>query len=128
MTISANTDIVPGMKLKDSETAFAALSDATRLRILHLLSAGELCVCDLMTVLKEPQSKISRHLGYLRGAKLVEARKEGLWMYYRLSKPSAKIFRTILGSLGCCSDDFDELKKDLKELRKAGSCLVSCCK
>ena len=44
---------------------FKALADETRLRIVELLTQGELCVCDLMDVLEEPQSKISRHLSYL---------------------------------------------------------------
>ncbi|OGW85630.1 MAG: hypothetical protein A3C35_01985 [Omnitrophica bacterium RIFCSPHIGHO2_02_FULL_46_11] len=116
------------MKLKDSQTIFGALADPTRFRILSLLAEGELCVCDVMSVLKEPQSKVSRHLAYLRRAKLVEARKEGLWMYYRLTKPSTKAFRAIFEALNCCRSDVKELKKDLSEFRKNKSSLVSCCK
>ena len=47
---------------------FRAFSDRTRLRILHLLRGGELCVCDLVAVIDVPQPKISRHLAYLRRA------------------------------------------------------------
>ncbi|HUP61807.1 MAG TPA: metalloregulator ArsR/SmtB family transcription factor [Thermoanaerobaculia bacterium] len=64
---------------------FAAFSDPTRLRILHLLRAGELCVGDLVTILDMPQPAISRHLAYLRRSALVETRKSGLWMCYSLT-------------------------------------------
>lgn len=115
------------MKLKDSQIVFNALADETRFRILNLLHEGELCVCDVMRILKEPQSKVSRHLAYLRKAKLVEARKEGLWMYYRLSKPSIRTFGAVLDALSHGRSDFEELKKDLNELRKNRNCLVACC-
>lgn len=116
------------MNLKESESFFNALADRTRYRILSLLGEGELCVCDLMRVLKEPQSKISRHLSYLRQAKLVQARKEGLWMYYRLSKFSVRTFRGVLETLQKGRTDFEELNRDLKEFRKNKGCLVACCK
>ncbi len=70
---------------------FKALSDETRLRILSLLTTGELCVCDLMAVLDLPQSTVSRHLAYLRNTGLVEDRRQGIWMYYRLAKPSSEL-------------------------------------
>ena len=80
-----------------------------------------------MRVLKEPQSKVSRHLGYLRRAGLVQARKQGLWMHYRLARPTAKTFKTVFEALGHARSEFDELKTDLKEFRKSKSCLVGCC-
>ena len=69
---------------------FRAFSDRTRLRILSMLDRspagqGELCVCEIVGVLGVPQPKVSRHLAYLRRAGLVEARRDGLWMYYRLA-------------------------------------------
>jgi ArsR family transcriptional regulator, arsenate/arsenite/antimonite-responsive transcriptional repressor len=64
---------------------FKALSEEIRLRILALLVDGELCVCDLMAVLSLPQSTISRHLASLRHAGLVEGRRQGIWMHYRLA-------------------------------------------
>jgi ArsR family transcriptional regulator len=116
------------VKLKNSQTVFNALADETRLRILNLLSEGELCVCDLMNVLKEPQSKVSRHLAYLRQAGLVEGRKEGLWMHYRLSKPTARVYGLILKAVRCCRSEFDEFGRDLRSLNKKRDCLVGCCK
>lgn len=116
------------MKLKESTIVFNALADETRLRILSLLSEGELCVCDLMRVLKVPQSKISRHLAYLRRSKLVEGRKEGLWMHYRLSKPSSKTLKALLSAVNLNRSDFEELNEDIREFNKEKSCLVACCK
>lgn len=64
---------------------FKALSEPIRLRIIALLTGGERCVCDLMAVLDLPQSTVSRHLSALRNSGWVEGRREGLWMYYRLT-------------------------------------------
>lgn len=67
-----------------------ALSDPTRLRIVSLLRHGELCVCDLTEALQTPQSKVSRHLAFLKNAGWVKARRSGKWVYYQLlvSEPS----------------------------------------
>jgi ArsR family transcriptional regulator len=82
-----------------SET-FKALSDETRLRIMTLLLENdELCVCDLVGALGETQSKVSRHLRYLYHAGLVEDRREGLWMHYRISSDLAPAQRTIVAAL-----------------------------
>src|SRR3954467_15869359 len=72
-------------QLLQLEGVFKALADATRLRILHLLMAGEVCVCDIHDSLKIPQARASRYLAYLRRVGLVTARREGLWMHYRLA-------------------------------------------
>jgi ArsR family transcriptional regulator len=71
--------------MKNISRTFKALSDETRLRIIALLTRGELCVCDLMAILDLPQSTVSRHLATLRHAGLVEDRRQGVWMYYRLA-------------------------------------------
>ena len=72
--------------MKNVAHIFKALSDETRLRILTLLSSGELCVCDLMAALDLPQSTVSRHLAYLRNAGLVADERRGVWMFYRLKQ------------------------------------------
>lgn len=72
--------------LQEDLAIFKAYSDETRLRILFLLKEGELCVCELVSVLGMPQGKISRHLSVLKHAKLVTDRREGTWIYYALSK------------------------------------------
>ena len=71
--------------MANPQAFFEALSDPIRRRILALLLIhDERCVCDLNAVLAEPQPKVSRHLAVLRESGLVLARREGVWMHYRL--------------------------------------------
>jgi ArsR family transcriptional regulator len=70
--------------LREMETMFMALADKTRLRLLNLMAAEEVCVCFFTEVLGDSQPKISRHLAYLRNADLVEARRDGKWMHYSI--------------------------------------------
>lgn len=63
---------------------FSLLGDRTRVRILHALTLGELCVCDISAVLNVSSSAISHQLRLLRTAKLVKARKEGKNVFYSL--------------------------------------------
>ncbi|OIO69065.1 MAG: hypothetical protein COW19_04405 [Zetaproteobacteria bacterium CG12_big_fil_rev_8_21_14_0_65_55_1124] len=82
---------------KPSE-AFKALGDPVRLRLFYLLCRqDELCVCHLTDALKLPQSTVSRHLGVLRHASLVATRRDGKWMYYRLSGEIAQALAGIVG-------------------------------
>jgi ArsR family transcriptional regulator len=81
MLSSANAlDIRPLTRL------FRALGDETRLRIVALLSHGELCVCHLEAALDLNQSTASRHLGILRSAGIVDSRREGTWVYYSITE------------------------------------------
>lgn len=100
---------------------FAAFSDPTRLRILHLLSEGEICVGDLVMILDMPQPTISRHLAYLRRSALVETRKSGLWMYYSLAAPRSQFHRKLLDCLSACFADVPELKRDARRMQKLKS-------
>jgi ArsR family transcriptional regulator len=76
----------PAIKELDALTSvYAALADPTRLRILSLLGEDEICVCHIHASLDVPQPTASRHLAYLRKSGLVEARREGIWMHYRLA-------------------------------------------
>ncbi len=115
------------MKLKDTQAMFNAMADETRLRILNLLGEGELCVCDLMKVLEEPQSKVSRHLAYLRRAKLVTARRRGLWMHYRIAGLEPRVLGPVLAAFSQRRGEIEELERDLKKFRKQKDCLVGCC-
>ena len=72
------------------DQVFYALSDPTRLRLLSLLSEGEVCVCFLSEVLKIVQPKVSRHLAYLKRAGLVSMRKDWKWSHYRITPPENK--------------------------------------
>ena len=69
------------------ELFFQALGDNTRLRLLNLMGDQEICVCYFVEILAQAQPKISRHLAYLRRAGIVEARREGKWMHYRIVMP-----------------------------------------
>ncbi|MDQ3819213.1 MAG: metalloregulator ArsR/SmtB family transcription factor [Acidobacteriota bacterium] len=66
---------------------FRALADYTHLRLINLIGADEVCVCYFVEVLNINQPKISRHLAYLRRAGMIEARREGKWMHYRVVEP-----------------------------------------
>lgn len=107
------------MKIDDANAIFRAFADETRLRILHLLTLGELCVCEIMEALRLPQSKVSRHLAHLRDAGMVEDRKEGLWVYYSLSAPRSALQQSIVSCVGCCFGDVPTLQADLKRARAA---------
>ena len=88
-----------GKSDKDMELLFSALADRTRLRLLNLMADTEICVCFFVEVLGTNQAKISRHLAYLRRAGVVEARREGKWMHYRIVEPpdphAARVFREV---------------------------------
>jgi ArsR family transcriptional regulator len=97
---------------------FKALSDETRLQIMTLLLENdELCVCDFVGALGQTQSKISRHLRYLYNAGLVEDRREGLWMHYRLSTRLAPEQTAIVQNLASVVSDRQkaELHRALQE-------------
>src|SRR5271170_8083508 len=98
--------------LDTSVELYKAFADPVRLRLLHLLSDGEVCVCHLHEALDLPQSTVSRHLAYLRKRGLVLGRKQGLWVYYRLAKPAGELHRTLIGCLGVCFKEIDALKQD----------------
>jgi ArsR family transcriptional regulator, arsenate/arsenite/antimonite-responsive transcriptional repressor len=110
---------------KSVSDKFSAFSDPTRLRILHLLLQGELCVGDLVAILDMPQPTVSRHLAYLRRSALVDTRKGGLWVYYRLAAAKSELHRKLLDCLAACFIDVPELKSDARraaKVRKAGGC------
>jgi ArsR family transcriptional regulator len=85
------------------ERFFQALGDNTRLRLLNLMGDQEICVCYFVEILAQGQPKISRHLAYLRRAGIVQARREGKWMHYRIVMPpnagAAQVLRQTLAWL-----------------------------
>jgi ArsR family transcriptional regulator len=111
-------------QLDQLEELFKALADATRLRILRLLMAGELCVCNIHDALRIPQAKASRHLAYLRRVGLVTTRREGLWIYYSLSTSFDPIVATIEGATTHVLGHLDALRKDAERLEKQTGCCV----
>lgn len=102
--------------LAQSAQMFKALGDESRLRILGLLQYGELCVCDIMEVLKLPQSTASRHLAYLKNSKWVCATRQGKWMYYQLD--FSTIENTIHSQIMQHLAGLQEIKADQQELVK----------
>ena len=104
---------------------FRALADPTRVRILHLLRDGPLCVGDLVSVLDLSQPKVSRHLAYLRRARLVEDEKRGLWCFYRLTAARPGFHQKVLELLEAAASEVAEAAADegaLLKLRVKGGC------
>jgi ArsR family transcriptional regulator len=108
-------------RLQELPLVFKALSDPTRLRLLNLLSEGEVCVCYLGEVLDEVQPKVSRHLAYLKKACLVEARREGIWMHYGWAKHSDPVTAGIMDGLR------DWMAKDAAMTRERAALKRTCC-
>jgi ArsR family transcriptional regulator len=106
------------------ETLFRSLADATRLRILGLLLTGEVCVCDIHESLKIPQPKASRHLAYLRRAGLVETRREGLWIHYRLGKHADPVLAAITDAVRHGLSHVAVVHRDAGRLQKRTGCCV----
>jgi len=91
--------------MRDVMDILKALADESRVRLLFALRGGELCVCQLIALLELAPSTVSKHLTILRAARLVENRKEGRWMYYRLSRECAmpaapKMLDLLFGEIG----------------------------
>lgn len=116
--------------MRDQLDVLKALADEARLRALCALRGGELCVCQLIALLELAPSTVSKHLSILRAARLVESRKDGRWMYYRLStdfrapstgKVVALLFKDLEGAeriaadgkrlKDICSENMDSLCK-----------------
>jgi len=110
--------------LVELETLFKALADTTRLRILNLLLAGEVCVCDIHDTLGIPQPKASRHLAYLRASGIVDARKDGQWVHYKLSNSADPITSVIRDAVTHALGHVAAVKKDAARLERRTGCCV----
>jgi ArsR family transcriptional regulator len=108
--------------LDRSTRLLKALADPVRLRLLNLLADGrEVCVCHLHEALDLPLPTVSRHLAYLRKAGLVAGRKEGLWVYYHLARPTSDLHLALLGCVALA--DAATFGRDRDRLDR----LTSCC-
>ncbi|MHC4103718.1 MAG: ArsR/SmtB family transcription factor [Planctomycetota bacterium] len=106
--------------MKNEAAVFKVLADSTRLRLMVLLSIqGETCVCKLAEALNAPGFRISRHLGIMRSAGLVEARREGTWMHYKLSNARNRLEECLQQCFRECLATNPAVKADLKRLSKA---------
>lgn len=102
-----------------------ALGDGTRLRMIALLAHGELCVCHLESALGLTQSNTSRHLAVLRAAGLVETRRQGGWVFYRLASPADPLSSAQIRALVAGFERQQMLRRDVAQLlrtRGPGSC------
>jgi ArsR family transcriptional regulator len=102
-----------------------ALGDETRLRIVALLAHGELCVCHLEQGLKLTQPTASRQLAILKNAGIVESRRQGTWIHYRLSEGLDEACRRQLRALTAGFEKQAVLRKEVARLlrwRKPGDC------
>ena len=100
----------------DAELFFAALADRTRLRLLNLMSNGEVCVCFLADTLNTNDPKISRHLAYLKRAGLVAGRRDGKWMHYSICPPQNPQAREILDATLAMFRSDKAMESDRKRL------------
>jgi ArsR family transcriptional regulator len=97
---------------------YECLCDATRLRLLNVLTQGPLCVCHFQEILREPQVKISKHLGYLRERGLVESERQGNWMVYALPAKPSRELQANLACLQDCAREQPVFRRDVERLRK----------
>ena len=88
--------------LDDLDAVFKGFADPTRIRILSVLVAGELCVCDIVDILGLPQPAVSRHLAYLRRMGLVEVTREWKFAHYRLAHPDHAVHKNLINCVRTC--------------------------
>ena len=107
--------------IADLDALFKGFADPTRIRILNVLAAGELCVCDIVGLLRLAQPTVSRHLAYLRRSGLVEARPDLKFTYYRLAEPADVVHRNLIACVRTCFRGISSLdrEQDAAEARVA---------
>jgi DNA-binding transcriptional ArsR family regulator len=108
--------------LETFETVAKAVADPTRIRILKMLEGGELCVCQITTVLDLGPATVSKHLAALKIAGLLQQRRDGKWVYYRLAErdlnPYAPAF---LGLVGASLRDDPTVAEDSRVLAQVNA-------
>lgn len=102
----------PSRTVHQLDILFKGFADPTRLRLLNVLAAGELCVCDLVDLLDIPQSTISRHLRYLHRAGLVEVTRDWRYAHYRLADPIQAVHKTLLNCVRTCFKGLPQLDQE----------------
>lgn len=105
---------------------FRALGDETRVRIVALLVQGELCVCHVESALGISQPNCSRQLGILKAAGIVESRRDGTWVYYRITEQEHESVTDVLGVLAKTFGAQRALRADHARLKK--NCGPDSCK
>jgi ArsR family transcriptional regulator len=112
--------------LKEYLKVMKALADRNRTKIIKMLSQKEMCVCEMQSVLKMAQPSVSKHLKILEEASLVESRKEGLWVNYRLHTNPDNIYAThMLEVLGDWINDEAEITDVVNLAGTADRCNIT---
>lgn len=118
------------MKTIDAATFFKALGEPIRLRLVHLLVTAkgkELCNCEFVDALEQPQPNVSRHLKILAQAGLVQERRDGRWIYYRLAtdEPAVAALTSVIADIKdpLLQEDIRRLRERLA-IRQAGKCVL----
>jgi len=106
---------------------FQAFCHRMRVRILHLLAQGEMCVCQIVEILQAPQPKVSRHLAVLKKAKLVTVRREGQWIYYSLAPVQSPFQQKLVECATNCVHEVTEIREDEQRLEAMRSLDSGCC-
>ena len=101
--------------LEDLDSVFKGFADPTRIRILSLLAAGELCVCDLVDILRLPQPTVSRHLSYLRRTGLVDVTREAKFAHYRLAEPDNAVHQNLVNCVRSCFRGITSLDRERRQ-------------
>jgi ArsR family transcriptional regulator len=109
------------MPVKNAIRTFKVLSDPTRLRIVLLLMERDLCVCELMFILKMEQSRLSHQLRALREAGMVEDVREGRWMIYRMTDAARKTLEVLSQTL--LGPGLKESEEALRDVKRMDICL-----
>lgn len=100
------------------EGLFKALADKTRLRILALLGSNEVCVCHIHDSLNLPQPTVSRHLAYLRKSGIVEARRDGVWMHYQVSRSLSPVIKDLVTATLSALQQLPAATQDRKQFER----------
>ncbi len=106
---------------------FRAFCHRMRVRILHLLAQGEMCVCSIVEIVQAPQPNVSRHLGVLKKAKLVTVRREGQWIHYSLAPVQSTFHQKLLECAANCVHEVTEIREDERRLDAMRSRDTGCC-
>ena len=103
----------------EASEIYRCVADPKRLRIINLLEAGPLCVCNMQEILEVPQVKMSKQLSSMKQLGLLEARREGTWMIYNLVDPVEEL---ITANLCCLREatcaECEQLQRDLSKREK----------
>ena len=104
--------LVEQQGLPSADGLFRAFADPTRMRILNALAVGELCVCDLVSLLGARQPTVSRHLAYLKKCRLVKVRRVGAFAHCSLADPESEFHRELIDCVHRCFPKIETLKEE----------------